>query len=92
MQAFLIRNIKLLCSVRASRYLHTETASKVNDTTLKKIIIQKIKATGPISVAQYMKEILTNPVSGYYTSKDVFGRNGDFITSPELSQMFGEVR
>lgn len=51
----------------------------------------KIKSTGPITVADYMKEALTHPVLGYYMQKDVFGSAGDFTTSPEISQMFGEI-
>lgn len=46
---------------------------------------------GPISIAEYMEEVLTNPKSGFYINNDVFGAGGDFITSPEVSQMFGEV-
>lgn len=38
-----------------------------------------------------VQEALTNPTAGYYMRKDVFGRGGDFITSPEISQLFGEV-
>src|SRR5579872_4945223 len=50
-----------------------------------------IAAQGPISVAQYMALALHDAESGYYATRDPFGRAGDFITAPEISQMFGEM-
>ncbi len=46
---------------------------------------------GPITVSQYMTLALTDPQFGYYQTQTPFGRTGDFITAPEISQLFGEM-
>lgn len=60
-------------------------------TPLGQILAARIAATGPITVADYMAECLLHPKHGYYTTRAPFGREGDFITAPEISQMFGEI-
>jgi SAM-dependent MidA family methyltransferase len=50
-----------------------------------------IKSAGPMPVWRYMELCLTHPEHGYYVSGDPLGREGDFTTAPEVSQMFGEL-
>jgi SAM-dependent MidA family methyltransferase len=50
-----------------------------------------IKSSGPMPVWRYMELCLVHPRYGYYVSRDPLGREGDFTTAPEVSQMFGEL-
>lgn len=50
-------------------------------------LTRQIESGGPISVAHYMAEANAY----YYNSRDPLGAAGDFITAPEISQMFGEL-
>ena len=59
--------------------------------SLEDILKERIKNEGPISIAHFMAEALSHPEHGYYMTKDPFGKEGDFITAPEISQMFGEL-
>ncbi|MEE9387666.1 MAG: SAM-dependent methyltransferase [Paracoccaceae bacterium] len=58
---------------------------------LKEVLLGKIAAGGPVTVADYMGECLLHPKHGYYTTRTPFGAAGDFTTAPEISQMFGEL-
>lgn len=58
---------------------------------LETLIRNQIAKTGPMPVSRYMQMCLTHPQHGYYLKRDPLGRDGDFITAPEVSQMFGEL-
>ncbi|NUB44392.1 SAM-dependent methyltransferase [Fertoebacter nigrum] len=60
-------------------------------TPLAALLARRIKATGPMTLADYMAECLLHPDHGYYTTRAPFGAAGDFTTAPEISQMFGEL-
>ena len=51
----------------------------------------QIAQGGPITVAQFMAQALHDPVDGYYAARPRLGEDGDFITAPMVSQMFGEL-
>jgi NADH dehydrogenase [ubiquinone] 1 alpha subcomplex assembly factor 7 len=54
-------------------------------------LARRIAAEGPITLADYMQACLLDPEHGYYIRAEVFGAEGDFVTAPEISQMFGEL-
>ncbi|HBF30768.1 class I SAM-dependent methyltransferase [Rhizobium sp.] len=60
-------------------------------TPLGEKIKKLVRMNGPMSVTDYFALCLGDPEFGYYRSREPFGTGGDFITAPEVSQIFGEM-
>ncbi|MBT4016328.1 MAG: class I SAM-dependent methyltransferase [Alphaproteobacteria bacterium] len=66
-------------------------SADIHSQALAKHFADLIRATGPVTVERWMADCLGHPEHGYYITRDPFGTDGDFITAPEVSQMFGEL-
>jgi NADH dehydrogenase [ubiquinone] 1 alpha subcomplex assembly factor 7 len=66
-------------------------SATVDRTPLEAGIARLIRAGGPIDVATFMALALGHPTLGYYAARAGLGAGGDFVTAPEVSQLFGEL-
>ena len=51
----------------------------------------EIKTDGPVLLDRFLNIVISTTKDSYYAEADRFGENGDFITAPEISQLFGEI-
>ncbi len=59
--------------------------------SLRHILEKKIQKEGPLKISTFMDLCLFHPTQGYYKKSLPLGKGGDFITAPEISQLFGEM-
>ena len=74
----------------AERSLTSSLSSQSLSTPLAQLLAERIRTSGPISFAEYMRECLYHPEFGYY-SKAEARRFADFYTSVDVHPIFGRL-
>ncbi|KAG8194846.1 hypothetical protein JTE90_017279 [Oedothorax gibbosus] len=75
--------------VSGKRPFSAKAQAKTKETKIVQTLKGRINSSGPVTVAEYMKEVCINPMSGYYMHRDVIGSSG--VSAPEISKLFGDV-
>jgi NADH dehydrogenase [ubiquinone] 1 alpha subcomplex assembly factor 7 len=76
---------------KLSLQMMPSSAAPLQFTPLAIKLAARIAESGPIPFHDYMEACLYDPEHGYYLKRDPLGGGGDFITAPEISQVFGEL-
>jgi len=70
--------------IGSDKLISDDKKSNGDDKKLLRELCAKIRFSGPITLAEYMREVLINPIQGVYMNKGALGADGHFITSPEI--------